>query len=355
MSKKSTRAAALLSARRHRKREARLRRTRKAVPRRALVRSTSTGYEIVAPNEVSLGLSLYRDATAAFLRSLRLYRPSHGALHINFGSTTSFEVSATLVMKATIDGLHHKYGKDLLLTASLPKNGREREVLSHVGIMSVIGQVPVNVSQGQVTRWHVFDGDDTNCQEIGEAIERLSTSNLSKLLFKGASEGITNVVHHSEINEYYRSPHWWMFAKHDMEGLTVAICDLGVGIPTSLPAKYPDEIVLKYLPFITHPGTRDARLIDAATRLARSRTNETNRGLGLGNMVSVIEAVQDSFLCVVSNRGMLVIQNRNGRVERRKVKLESELRGTLAVWNIKPQEMYPALSNRHGGEKWTAR
>ena len=125
----------------------------------------------------------------------------------------------------------------------------------------------------------------------GEVIDNLRKSELApyisvpnrRLLFTAVTEAMTNVKHHAyEGMEIYDSGprHWWLSAAYDTtkKALTVMIYDHGHGIPRTLPRTRGEDL-LKLLPNFL--SADDARLIEAAHSLSRSKTGDRHRGSGL--------------------------------------------------------------------------
>lgn len=92
--------------------------------------------------------------------------------------------------------------------------------------------------------------------------------------------------------------------------LSVVFCDLGVGIPNSLPFS-DDAGWKKWYLIMSRLGLNkkgDAKLIQGAIRHSRTRTRKHNRGKGLTQIVETIAATKGGMAIILSNRGWYQIQ-----------------------------------------------
>ena len=111
---------------------------------------------------------------------------------------------------------------------------------------------------------------------------------------------------------------------------TLAFYDAGVGIPKTLPRKYTIEKIrgaLSLLPGI-HPD--DGEMIRAAMELGRTRTDASNRGLGLMDLTKLIDSAGSGSMQIYSRNGSYTYtsnrehhSNHDGFVE-----------GTLIEWQL---------------------
>jgi hypothetical protein len=113
--------------------------------------------------------------------------------------------------------------------------------------------------------------------------------------------------------------------------LTIMFCDLGVGIPVTLPKRYPMEIILNYLSIL--PGIRpnDGQMIRAGMEIGRSQTLKINRGKGLNDLRRIIDDAGEGELHIFSGRGCY--RYSPGKVDEVE-NLKRTVGGTLIKWTI---------------------
>ena len=126
----------------------------------------------------------------------------------------------------------------------------------------------------------------------------------------------------SENNE------WWMFSQEKDQALSVVFCDLGIGIPTSLPHKKPGlwrKISKKF------GGTpNDSEVIKEAIQYSKSRTKSSHRGKGLKQLTGILEKTTGGMLHLYSNHGCY--SSINGEIELNNYK--DSIHGTLIAWSV---------------------
>ncbi len=165
-------------------------------------------------------------------------------------------------------------------------------------------------------------------------------------MYKGVTEAMTNASNHAYIEERAdglafgrEEPRWWMFSQERNGRLFVSLCDLGVGIPNSLPrTKLKDwapESVLSFIKSVAQGSapTNDCVMIKAAIELGRSRTDLPYRGRGLQQLKDVIDVVSDGSLAIHSNRGVYRYNPSNRAIETIN-DFSDSIMGTLILWNV---------------------
>lgn len=157
------------------------------------------------------------------------------------------------------------------------------------------------------------------------------SESISERLFTGITEAMTNVINHA-----YRFPRedgltsstsdWWMFSQEKDGILTVVFCDLGAGIPRTLKYKRPNL----WKRIVKNRDIGDAGVIGHALIDSVSRTKQTHRGKGLGQIIGLIDAVDGGQVRILSNRG--VLQRQGGRTTTRNYR--DSIMGTIINWQI---------------------
>jgi hypothetical protein len=114
--------------------------------------------------------------------------------------------------------------------------------------------------------------------------------------------------------------------------LTITFCDLGVGIPQTLPSLYPIERIREYLSILPGVKPPDASMIQAAVELGRSATGQTHRGKGLSrDLRRFIQFANAGEMFIFSNRGMYKYSGKHGEQTR---DFRRSIHGTLIKWRV---------------------
>lgn len=128
-------------------------------------------------------------------------------------------------------------------------------------------------------------------------------------LYRALTEAMINVGQHaypkSSIKAHPVRNRWWLAGQVNKrkKELLITFCDLGVGIPETLPKIYTWERIRAALSLL--PGIRpnDGQMIKAAMTIGRSRTREEHRGRGLNDLRSLIDQADAGELYIFSSKG----------------------------------------------------
>lgn len=220
------------------------------------------------------------------------------------------------------------------------KNDTVNQVLEHLKVYSLANYVSGAVPEREdVVTWRAATSTITDGRPAGELIETYESLSRAEIrhIFRGVSEAATNAVEHAYVDRredginWSDESRWWMFCRESESRLYVAVCDLGIGIPRSLPRTYSEEVVSLLLKTLSLGSIDDdAAMIRAAMEVARTRTEKDERGKGLGDMKQVVDSLPNSRLHIFSNRGMVSYEN--GHFSSRLYK--NSILGTMVVWII---------------------
>jgi len=275
-----------------------------------------------------------------FLRALtRAVLVQERRVRIEFANTKSMTPGGTLLFAAELNRIV-RISKERLLSCSFPRDDVVAQVLKHVGIFDMLGQRrDCNVTADNVKYWRAHSGSDVDGQAAGEAIlnymARFSDPG-KRAVYKGLTEAMTNCRHHAyqaERGDGLPSVNrWWMFSQELDGQLTVAICDLGIGIPRSLRedrAGWYGEIVA----FLAKSGwtSSDGDLISAAIAIGETRTQEKYRGKGLMDIRTVLDELGGS-LQIHSNSGFYVYEAKTKKATWKT--FDASILGTLVIWQV---------------------
>lgn len=129
-----------------------------------------------------------------------------------------------------------------------------------------------------------------------------------------------------------------MFSQARTGYLTVVFCDLGIGIPNTLPLKKPS--LYERIVSLGRAGS-DGACIEDAIEDSRTRTHLPERGRGLGNIVNVVSKLKGGIVMVLSNHGFYL--SRNG-TSPKTYDLKDSILGTLIYWRV------PLVGESHHAE-----
>lgn len=277
-----------------------------------------------------------------FLSDLRkaFSRDDVQSIIMDFTSTTSFISSATLLFYAELSRLIEMTDNRISIRCKPPTNERASQVLHQIGIYRICGQAirrkPAfydDVVHWRVARGHIVD--NTICAPVIEEFEGQLALPLVNGLFRGLGEAMTNAKHHAYIDIRedglnYTPPRndWWMFSQSRQGYLSVVFCDLGIGIPNTLPLKKPT--LFKRIFALGRAGS-DGACIEDAIEDSRTRTLRPERGKGLGNIVDVVSGLKGGVVMVLSNRGFYF--SKHGAAPKT-YDLNDSILGTLIFWRV---------------------
>ncbi len=273
-----------------------------------------------------------------FLYELRSAFTLSGTVCIDFRGTTRMIAGGTLLFYAELSRL-------LLIFPTKPircipsRDLVVNEVLQHLGIFSLLGyRHAVIPTRNDVVTWNTASGTEVDGEEVGRLIESYdSVSPAVGLVFRGVAEAMLNSIQHGYLadrKDGLATPpehRWWLFCRIIEDTFFVAFCDLGIGIPRSLPKKYTSEMIAEARSLVS--GGRkasDALMIQAAMEIARTRTEKLGRGKGLADLRKVVDRVEGAELFLFSNRGLVRYKDHAYR----RLTYRKSILGTLVVWTI---------------------
>ena len=302
-----------LCQKRERKRLKKLKSKRKYKNSLSHQKLNNTQIIVQAPEIFELRHNKNHKKLISFIKKLRdnvLIQKNH--IIIDFSKTRRMVVCGSLLFFAELDRIKRKQGSLNLISCYSSKDETVNQVLKHLEIYQLLNHrcstVPI---RPDVVNWKFASGDNTNACEVGQILEEQSnlSKSKSKKLYRGISEAMTNVSQHAYIRPrndgtgFANEKGWWMFYREEDEKIFVAFCDLGVGIPVTLPQTTEKSILDKALEKLGITKHSDGRLIQAAIEVKRSRTEKKHRGKGLLDMIKTLENTKSGRLSIFSNKG----------------------------------------------------
>jgi len=278
-----------------------------------------------------------------FLAELRqAFAHKTRAICVDFTATAKLFPEGLLLFYAELDRLVSVF-QEKRVRCIPAANATVDGVLQHLGIYKLLNhESPTPPTGDNVVGWKVHHAQQVDGNIFGPPIETLGLkTELAAQLFKGVSEAVTNVRHHAHLaqrKDGLKLParqEWWMFIHESDSKLYVAVCDLGIGIPRSLPIQHGWPAVSHALHVMFGQQKRtDGRLIKAALRLGRTRTDSEHRGMGFTDMIAVLSTMPESRMVIYSNHGALTY---NGSVQPPALEthtFKNSVLGTIVVWHF---------------------
>ncbi len=334
----------------HRKEKLELKRKKQRTKKRK-INSNARLYTII---EAPVAFELIRSKNHRFLlefltlvRDTVLIRKKH--VKIDFTNTKRMVVCGTLLLYSELCRIKRELNSLELISCVPPKDETVAQVLQHLGILKMLRcNSSITPDRGDVINWNVATGDNTDASEVGKILESQSKLPVakSKKLYRGVSEAMTNVSQHAYLNfrndgtEIAENKGWWMFCREEDDHIFVAFCDLGVGIPVTLPRTIEENQeqglfnrALQKLFGTEKNKYSDGELIRAAIEVKRSRTHKRHRGKGLLDMIKAIETT-GGRLAILSNKGGYLYNVSNAQPIEEVKNYKDSIMGTLILWSL---------------------
>lgn len=318
-------------------------------------RSAADWLSLYVPEHVGLHPKYAGLLTELIRRLYELAENGTLRLRLDFSKTEKMYSDGTLYLTACLNDLVERF-PNCRFSMRMPSETRVEQVLYQVGIAKFLGRrksVDSSTFHHSVRHWYVAHGHDVNlenAENIFNSFEGKLTPELSRSIYAGVSEAMTNCAHHAYEDLSLPCRKWWMFSREDATSgkLQVVFCDLGIGIPKSL-FRESDQVsdgwldrLKKFLASHIALGRRndDALKIEAAIKIGRTRTKLQHRGKGLKQMVSTLDQIGegDALVEIISGNGMYRHCAKNKKVVEKALPLsdnrKTAIRGTLIHWSV---------------------
>lgn len=298
-----------------------------------------------APTEIDIGRADRREYLLRFLRDLRLAALNGGSgITIDFRFTQKAWPAGMLLLVAEIDRALRMMIDRRLLRCNYPADPLMEQVFQQIGLLTLLGLPQrCDVVDEMAKHWRYATGVVMESALAGQSLERYDGKIAEPIrsgLYAGMIEAMANTIHHAYAEarndgvRLYRERRWWMFSQEKDGRLSIAICDLGIGIPRSLPTTktFSPESIVEMLKSIGGWDKPDASAIRAAVRLGQSSTNQANRGKGLSEVLDAVSNTKDGSAAIFSNRGFYgVAADRAEPVDR---EYPESIYGTVVEWHV---------------------
>ncbi len=296
---------------------------------------------IVAP--ASLTLSQNTDQTIGFLQTIREVVPL-GANTISVYLKDLKEMSpiCAVLFASEMDRMKRLRGGTHRIPNDIGWQSEIKKMLNEIGVFDLVGVDNKPQPEQTEDAERYIKIRSANRVDMERAMRSLLTEVDSIVTFVksnphmvGAiSEAITNVRQWAYNGMTAEPPteirdRWWFLASYNIElrRFSILVYDHGQGIPATL-RKLGWE---KLKAFLSDELFNDADAIEAAFRVPRSATGESNRGKGLKEMRNLLEKFARGSLRVISGKGEYTYDC-NGDIGKRLYNYD--IGGTLVAWEI---------------------
>ena len=292
-----------------------------------------------APQFFELLANKNRYELLTFLEKLRqLLVVEKAKVLLDFTTTEKMWSDGTLLFLSELRRCKKMLGGTMPLRCKQPRNVKVAQVLKQIGAYDLMHyHKRINTSFSDVIHWSYASGHQVEGQKyeniLGSYEGRVAETLLGSL-FRGITEAMTNCHHHAYIGvrpdglDYQDiQKNWWMFSQEKDGFLTVVFCDLGIGIPNTLPTKKPN--IWKRIKSAGKAGS-DSSIIERAVEDSVSRTGKRYRGKGLKQLLEAVQETDGGALRIFSNRGCYTFHK--GKVVLKD--FTGSIMGTLIQWKV---------------------
>lgn len=296
--------------------------------------------------------------TTDFLQKLRnACKIEKQIVTICFRNTQGVTAAACILMLAEVDRLVSRYGASRFRVSppvkKIDKYGNSKStvdmVLHQVGLYKLLGQNPLQPAYlpPNVECWRAESGVVAESETAGQMLKAIA-SHVPKAtinsLYRGAVEALSNCVEHAYpslrmdgLNIACKK--WWMFTAVIDRRLVVIVCDLGVGIPNTIHRTQPQNLIEQIFSMFKFTANNEAGWIKTATLVKETRTQETNRGKGGGDLRNLIKVNTSARLSIFSNKGYylhttLATKNGKGLAPEFLMDHKNSILGTIVEWSV---------------------
>lgn len=314
---------------------------RKKKEKRALFPSSLAAplRELIAPNTFNISDQAARRSLVSFIRELRtLVVAKRQPVLIVFSSTTKMFSDGTLLFVAELRRMIRLSERRVPIRCIPPRNAKVLQVLEQIGVLALLKcRKRVTPTDGDVVHWRVAWGTEVLGEKYDDILKSYDgklTERISRGFYHGLTEAMTNSRQHAYIKPRLdglkvagEPTEWWMFSQEKDGVLTVSFCDLGIGIPATLPIKKPQ--LWQRLTALFGQVTDGQAILEAISD-SKTRTGKSYRGKGLRQLLEVVQESDNGVLAVYSNRGHY--RYKNGQSSQSDYK--ESISGTLIAWQI---------------------
>jgi hypothetical protein len=291
------------------------------------------------PAILSLSDSRNRGELLRFLRQLRMVMlRGAGGVVVDFRATKTIYPTGGLLLFAEIDRIKRTVGHGRPMLCRPSNNEIVDQVLQQTGIYERFRHVSARAATDEsVVHWRQATGVKVQGSDAGQMLENCEGKLAEPLktgLYSGVTEAMTNSVQHAYIADREDGvtkggeKRWWLFSQERDGILSFVICDLGIGIPKSLPKV---NSGLKKLIDVFASDRADVESIRLASELGKTSTSAPYRGKGLPEILNAARESEQGACMIYSNRGQFGYGAGSQAVENQ---FSDSIYGTLIEWRV---------------------
>lgn len=257
-----------------------------------------------------------------------------GRLCLDFTETRKIYPHGMLYLYAEVKNLSN-ISPRLRVVCKKSRNDKVNHVLHQVGMLSLCHhKFTEKKKYDDVIHWRACHGIEVLGEKFDSVIDPddvLKKLPASMDIYGGCVEATKNAHAHAYIERRalssvnYKNTAWWIFSQIKDGKIAVVVCDLGIGIPKTLP-KTNKNFFRKILANIT--SRTDAHLIEGAIDTPSSRTQRGYRGNGLKKIAMTAADDRRASFAIYSGKGY--VGTVSGR--RQKLNYSCALPGTIIAW-----------------------
>ncbi|MCC7080422.1 MAG: hypothetical protein IT530_07110 [Burkholderiales bacterium] len=286
------------------------------------------------------------EETAEFVRDIRRAAlRDRRQVNLIFDEGEQIRPAALLLLLAEIHRCRMIHGTHSV-TGNYPKNKRIERMLEDTGFFGLLSVKPQNPARARKYPVEFIKFRSDNKLDSAEP-KRLRDDLLGQSitmhqkartrLYRALTEAMINVGQHAypqyAIQSHPTRGRWWVAGQVNKKRgeFLVTFCDLGVGIPETLPKIYPWELIRSVLALLPGVNPNDGEMIKAGMAIGRTQTGERYRGRGLNDLRSLIDQAGAGELLIFSRKGKYSYSpGRAEQVENYGISMG----GTLIKWSV---------------------
>lgn len=286
------------------------------------------------------------EETAEFVRDIhRAALRDRKHVSLVFDNTQTIRPAALLLLLAEIHRCRMIHGRDAVV-GNYPHNKRIERMLEDTGFFGLLNVAARNVTRSRKPPVEYIKFRSDNKLDSAEP-KRLREELLGQQitmhpkartrLYRAITEAMINVGQHA-YPQYAARTHptrgrWWVAGQvNKRKGeLLITFCDLGVGIPETLPKIYTWERIRSALSLLPGVNPNDGEMVQAGMTIGRSQTREIHRGRGLNDLRSLIDQAGAGELHIFSRKGKYLYSPGHPEVVEN---YNVSMGGTLINWSV---------------------
>jgi len=312
--------------------------------------------DIIVPEDMCL--EKHYKKTALLLRELRsTAMTTMHPVRLRLEDCRTITPPAMLLLLAEVHRARLLRG-DKSVTGTYPKDERLLKRMCQTGFFDLLGiRSPISSNKTFPMEYIKFKTGNKlkakSARELRESLlgDRITLETKARnQLQRGVTEAMLNALEHAYPYNDARSlpvkDQWWLTGHYHRptDKLSVMFCDLGVGIPTTLPRNHSIEIIREVLAILPGIKPKDGQMILAGMKVGRTSTKKPHRGKGLNDLRQFVDHAGDGELKIYSRAG----EYRYRSLNKEDAKTNSVMiNGTLIIWTVPLKNVTKALEKQH--------